>query len=150
MSDNCGGDLTVALSKVSSKVRRGVLPTALLVAVTLFGTFVWPTRYRYDKMNVQANAVVPVRIDRITGKTEILFPDGWHVAAGSTKDTELPRSELVKISVEGWLRRLANGFDTVRVRTLQSNAVAAFRDNHRVHGRTPSACGQLGETVPIF
>ena len=90
----------MALSKVSSKVRRGVLPTALLVAVTLFGTFVWPTRYRYDKMNVQANAVVPVRIDRITGKTEILYPSGWQLAAAaSDPDTELPPAELEKMSV---------------------------------------------------
>lgn len=131
------------ISQITGKVRLWVVLSGLLMATTLFGMFVWPTRYRYDKMNVQANAVVPVRIDRITGKTEILYPSGWQLAAAaSDPDTELPPAELEKISVGqgefggmGISSRTLVYVETVRVPALQPNAVEAVCGNDRVHGR---------------
>jgi hypothetical protein len=54
--------------------------------VVLFVLFVWPTRYRYDRMQLLGETVpgpvYPVRIDRFTGEAEILLPqmivDGRH------------------------------------------------------------------------
>lgn len=48
-------------------------PFIAIVLVLLLLVFVWPTMYRYDKMDQKW----PVRINRVTGKTEILYSDGW-------------------------------------------------------------------------
>ena len=64
---------------------RAVLRTALRLAwlalalglLFAFVTLVWPTRFRYDHMTVDGEAVI-VRIDRITGDADMLLPDqGW-------------------------------------------------------------------------
>lgn len=64
------------------------------------GAFVWPTRYRYDHIKLNASDL-PVRIDRLTGKTEILFPQGWRASgpAGETtdRDQELPAKDVAKL-----------------------------------------------------
>lgn len=64
----------------------GVPGTTLRVAVQLavagliavFVLFVWPTRYRYDRLQMLGETapgpVYPVRIDRFTGAAEILLP----------------------------------------------------------------------------
>ncbi|HXR40662.1 MAG TPA: hypothetical protein VN776_16280 [Terracidiphilus sp.] len=75
----------------------GTLGVAVLV---VFGLFVWPTRYRYDHMKLDANDY-PVRISRLTGETEILFPGGWETRDGeqsAPEPKELPKEEVAKIS----------------------------------------------------
>ncbi|MDB5056173.1 MAG: hypothetical protein JWM44_4223 [Bacilli bacterium] len=47
------------------------------LALILVLTFVYPTLYRYDKYDQK----IPVRINRITGKTEMLYSTGWIVPA---------------------------------------------------------------------
>lgn len=52
---------------------------ALIVVVLLgsFALFVWPTRWRYDHMTIDADTY-PVRIDRLTGHADLLLTgDGW-------------------------------------------------------------------------
>lgn len=44
-----------------------------LFAVILFGLFVYPTLYQYDKLDQR----LPVKINRITGAAEILTAEGW-------------------------------------------------------------------------
>ncbi len=71
---------------------------ALLVCVAsfavLFGVFAWPTQYRHDHIKLM-NVDLPVRIDRFTGKTEILYQDGWR---NSNPPVEpLPPAELAKL-----------------------------------------------------
>lgn len=57
--------------------RRALVPGLLLFLVFLFALYVWPTRFRYDHMTVDGD-IVPVRMDRITGRTDMLLPDhGW-------------------------------------------------------------------------
>lgn len=53
---------------------------ALSVLIVLFGLFVYPTMYKYDKFDQR----IPVKINRITGKTEFLYAQGWTVAAPTT------------------------------------------------------------------
>lgn len=62
-------------------VGQGAIRAALLVVgaavLMLFAVFVWPTKYRYDHMHVttgDTSAVMPVRIDRFTGRAEELVP----------------------------------------------------------------------------
>lgn len=72
----------------------------LVVAILLT---VWPTLCRYDQINLKGN-VLPVRTHRFTGRTEILYPDGWRIAessgateSGATKLQELPLSEISQL-----------------------------------------------------
>ena len=74
--------MTEALGAVWWAIGR--LAAAALIAA--FALLVWPTRYRYDRMQLLGETtpgpVYPVRIDRITGAAEILMPeavvDGRH------------------------------------------------------------------------
>jgi hypothetical protein len=53
---------------------------ALILAtllVLLFGVFVWPTPYRYDKLHEDVQDVYTVRINRFTGRLQILTLYGW-------------------------------------------------------------------------
>ena len=73
-----------------------------LAAIIFVGWFVWPTRYRYDRIKM-GQTELPVRIDRITSKAEGLYPDGWRFL-GAKQETEtakeLPREELSKVTGE--------------------------------------------------
>jgi len=46
----------------------------ILIALVVF-VYIYPTVYRYDKYDQK----IPVRINRITGKTELLYAYGWTV-----------------------------------------------------------------------
>lgn len=61
--------------------------TILIVAVLIL-SFVYPTIYRYDKYDQK----IPVRINRITGKAEMLFLNGWAAATSTPtpQTTEKP------------------------------------------------------------
>ena len=57
--------------------RRSLAPFVFLVLVFLFALYVWPTRFHYDHMTVDGD-IVPVRMDRLTGRADMLLPDhGW-------------------------------------------------------------------------
>lgn len=45
----------------------------LTVVIILIFIFIYPTIYRYDKYEEK----IPIRINRITGKTEMFSADGW-------------------------------------------------------------------------
>ncbi|MCY2928593.1 MAG: hypothetical protein NTV86_03700 [Planctomycetota bacterium] len=65
------------------------------------GFLVWPTPYRFDHIT-ERGSVYPVRINRFSGKTEILNNEGWAVvrALREREDAEpLPSSEVAKIVV---------------------------------------------------
>lgn len=61
---------------------RAIVDVATRFAVTglviAFVLFVWPTRYRYDRLQMlgetASGPIYPVRIDRFTGAAEILLP----------------------------------------------------------------------------
>lgn len=67
--------------------------TIIVSAVSIiisFGLFVYPTMYRYDKLEQK----FPVKINRFTGKTYVLYNTGWEEAKQTpvvdtvTKDEE--------------------------------------------------------------
>ena len=67
------------------RILRVLFVMGLLAA---FALFVWPTRWRYDHMTVD-NDTYPVRIDRITGHSELLLPgDGWTPAEDAFQDSD--------------------------------------------------------------
>ncbi|MGG1638256.1 hypothetical protein [Paenibacillus sp. NRS-1760] len=49
------------------------------VSIILFGLLVYPTLYKYDKLEQK----YPVKINRITGEAKILREDGWITTADS-------------------------------------------------------------------
>lgn len=59
-------------------VARGCAWLAVAGFVAAFALFVWPTRYRYDRVQLLGETapgpVFPVRIDRFTGRAEVLLP----------------------------------------------------------------------------
>ena len=56
---------------------RILIPLAWLLFIVAFAIYVWPTRWRYDHMTVDGN-IVPVRMDRFSGDSDMLVPDeGW-------------------------------------------------------------------------
>jgi len=80
------------------QLKRNLLGLAAVLAAGFFATFVWPTVYRYDHMNLSGTAL-PVRIHRFSGKTEILYPRGWETAGQTSEQATaaLPASELHKL-----------------------------------------------------
>ena len=61
------------------------------LCICLFGIFIYPTMYKYDKLNQK----IPVKINRITGETEILHLDGYWIKAGDSEN-ELRKFEEYK------------------------------------------------------
>jgi hypothetical protein len=66
--------MTVRPGALLQLIRRLAWTTLAVV----FVLFVWPTRYRYDQMQMLGETapgpVYPVRLDRFTGEAEILLP----------------------------------------------------------------------------
>ncbi len=90
--------------------------SSLVVLVVLF---IWPTRYRYDKM-VLGERTLPVRIDRLSGNAEMLMTDGWRsmkrAMPSSPLQDELSSLELSRLTgtaraeASGWIEaNLYNG-----------------------------------------
>ena len=76
-----------------------------LLAIGIFlAVFVWPTRFRYDRMKLN-NSEIPVRIDRFSSRTEVLYPTGWQEIKGpsvsrSGQRASLPPEAAAKVSGE--------------------------------------------------
>ncbi|MGF9644011.1 hypothetical protein AAIH69_13470 [Paenibacillus sp. MABNS29] len=68
----------------------------VLASIVLFGLFIYPTMYKYDKLDQK----YPVMINRLTGEAKILTQDGWQ--STSDIDSALGKMEQYKgeISME--------------------------------------------------
>jgi len=61
--------------------------SGIAIIVILFGLFIYPTMYEYDKLDQK----YPVKINRITGKTEVLYPGSdWADVASNAQSTSVP------------------------------------------------------------
>jgi uncharacterized protein YfkK (UPF0435 family) len=58
----------------------------LFICIVTFGLFIYPGLYKYDKLNQK----LPVKINRITGSTQILTQKGWQDA----EDYDAAKDEL--------------------------------------------------------
>jgi hypothetical protein len=54
-----------------------IISAMICVTLIILGILFWPTFYRYDKIEDKIEGKMPVRINRITGYTEILYTNGW-------------------------------------------------------------------------
>lgn len=54
-------------------MKKYILYLLVPVSIVLFGLLVYPTLYKYDKLNQKQ----PVIINRLTGETKILTSEGW-------------------------------------------------------------------------
>ena len=67
---------------------RILVPILWLLLAAAIALYVWPTRWRYDHMTVD-NDTYPVRIDRITGDSDVLLPgDGWTPTEEALQDSD--------------------------------------------------------------
>ena len=64
---------------------------ALLIGLMIIVIFVYPTLYQYDKYDQK----IPVRINRLTGKTELLYPTGWALATEKPVEQKLESQKPV-------------------------------------------------------
>jgi hypothetical protein len=74
----------------------GIICTALIICGILF----WPTLYRYDKIKYGLRTL-PIRVNRITGYTEILRLSGWRGVKVEKVIKALPIEEKDKIKSTG-------------------------------------------------
>lgn len=71
--------------------RSKLIAVGIVVAVLVLlviGIFVWPTVYRYDRMQAGEDGVyimVPIRTNRFTGQSEIFY-HGWQPVGGRRDD----------------------------------------------------------------
>lgn len=54
-------------------MKKYIIYLVIPVSILLFGLFVYPTMYKYDKLDQKK----PVMINRITGEAKILTSEGW-------------------------------------------------------------------------
>lgn len=54
---------------------------AMIALAATFAYFVWPTPWRYDRLRGVEGNEMPVRVNRFTGTTQLLSPNGWQERA---------------------------------------------------------------------
>ncbi len=85
--------LSAQLMSRIMRTRSAYAREPLIVAlIVVLAAFVWPTPYHYASYRT-----VPVRISRISGRAEILTPNGWHLmmAAAPRHSPDNPFADLV-------------------------------------------------------
>jgi hypothetical protein len=90
--------------RLLSDQRAKIAFTIAASLILLFGIFVWPTQYRYDRWKSKDNDL-PVRIHRITGRSEFLMlGSGWVPLDANRAATEsaqaLPVTELTRLQAK--------------------------------------------------
>jgi hypothetical protein len=81
---------------------KNLLIFFVFILVIMFGLFVWPGIYRYDKTRKD----ILIRTNRFTGQTEMLRYDEWEPVESKSRDDnrviiEIPQEELSKINGKG-------------------------------------------------
>lgn len=61
----------------------------VLIVLLVFAVTVWPTIYQYHQLKIGGNTLL-VRVHRILGTTEILWPSGWTLAPDSKDEPAAP------------------------------------------------------------
>jgi hypothetical protein len=118
----------------------------VVIVIIVFGIFVWPGIYQYDKMNQKW----PVRINRFTGTTEVLGQNGWSKIGGGTL-SEVSQDDLKKMDANikwtnyGWIEvNLYNGTN-LKIKEITINAEFKV-DNNVDHTREYKL---TGDGIPL-
>ena len=89
----------------------------LVIVLLGIAVFVWPTRYRFERVGLGSSPSVLVRINRLTGNAEMLTGSGWSPMEGPKSDnpnsgpTSLPPDQLGKLDGRGsWCISTDNTF----------------------------------------
>jgi hypothetical protein len=87
----------------------------LVVLLLALAIGVWPTRYKMERVSIGSSPSVLVRIDRITGKPEILTTTGWRsmedAAQANIGPVDLPSDQVKKLDAHGgWCISSDNSF----------------------------------------
>lgn len=90
-----GSKTTIFADEGHTKTRHWAL---LCVTALLFGAFLWPGVYRYDRLGDH-----PIRTNRITGAVQAFTENGWtSLGSGGRKESlPVPQDVLVKITGTG-------------------------------------------------
>jgi hypothetical protein len=114
--------------------------TVIVFCLLTFGVVFWPTLYRYDHVTL-AGGTLPLRTQRITGRTEIFSPTaGWFELGTSRSNDDvalpLPSPELRQLTGNGeltghgsFLGKVYNG-SSWTVTELTLRLVALERDGN--------------------
>lgn len=118
----------------------------MAVALALVAYFVWPTPYKYEHTTF-AQMQLLVRINRLSGKTEVLFPGGWVEKRSAPEDFPLSETDLAKLTgtlsmtEDGFLEAdIYNGTDkyvkevTISVKVLKPDGTHDFTRLYRLQG----------------
>jgi hypothetical protein len=112
-----------SLSGQKAELKSVVLWATGLTVLILFGLLVWPTLYRYDHMDLGEGRSLPVRQNRVTGETEILYPNGWkitsHSEASHQTNRDLTPEEISKVTVTPELEGVggSSGWSSIKANT---------------------------------
>lgn len=82
-------------------MKKDFAPLFIALVLLTLAVLVWPTRYKYDHLKIR-EADYPVRIDRFTGKAEILYPSGWSTSKTSERQ-QLPEEQMAKLKGDATL-----------------------------------------------
>ena len=98
------------MAKIVPPLTRATLATT----AAIFAITVWPTWYRYDHITL-GQTTLPVRTNRFTGQSEVLYTTGWQKATSTTQETRdteraLPAEELRKVTGKGGWCALPDAF----------------------------------------
>lgn len=138
-------------------------PRSLVAAAGLFllilgaSIFVWPTSYRYDRMRVR-ELDLPVRTNRLTGKTEALYPSGWRTLGNrdnppTQDDKTLTGEELARLTGEarltdyGWIKAEIYNGTTRPVREVTVELVVRDRNYEVVLQRAYALTSTMGRPL---
>ena len=78
--------------------KNAIIISAIICATLIIcGVLFWPTLYRYDKIEGK----LPIRINRLTGYTEILYDSGWERKVSNKEICPMSKEEIAKIKISG-------------------------------------------------
>jgi hypothetical protein len=69
----------VSEKQVTTMNSKNIIGSGLVLLLVALLLGVWPTRYKTERVSIGMSPSVFVRIDRFTGKAEMLTAAGWHV-----------------------------------------------------------------------
>jgi hypothetical protein len=147
---------------------RLLLVLALLIVLVSGAIFVWPTMWRFDHLTSSGDTF-PIRIHRITGRTEILLGvQGWVETGEASKPSvatealvpkeslSVPIEELAKldgnlsITHYGWIHLDIYNGTARRLRQVQVRVVVSAKDGTESMNREYAISTADGESLSSF